>query len=341
MRFGSAFLPCFVAATITAATPAHAEPRERRQPSPAIAERVGIDAAATRKLDREIETCEQAPRFADDCLDLIQLGAAANIAEDPLAAEAYQRRALALRIAAFGADSDAAAQGHAALGSMLLQRQRHAEAEVEVARAVALFRKLGGPDWALSRALLDLAGAIQAQGRIREAEPLLREALGRMPDREGSRYSRAALALRPLADNLTRQGRHAEAEQVLRRLLAATRVPEREDSGIAKRALMDLAWNLAEQRRTAEGEAMMREALGNPPPALDRSPTVYIGRAALGRYLLRKSGDTDGALTELRRVTRAIVAREMVRETAGLLPLYQTTLRLHVEAAWRVAHRRR
>jgi Tetratricopeptide repeat len=102
-----------------------------------------------------------------------------------------------------------------------LAASRPAEAEPLFRRALEGYRKVEGPDGALTLDLsVDLATLLYQSGRGAEAEPLLRAAMGPVRKRFGPADPRRASFLAPLGLSLIQQGKWAEAEAVLRESLA-------------------------------------------------------------------------------------------------------------------------
>jgi tetratricopeptide (TPR) repeat protein len=107
----------------------------------------------------------------------------------------------------------------------------------------------------------NLAANLDAQGRAKEAEPLLRQALAVREEVLGPRHPDTATSYNNLAANLQAQGRTKEAEPLYRKALAVReevlgpRHPDTADS------YNNLAANLDAQGRAQEAEPLHRKAL--------------------------------------------------------------------------------
>ena len=174
----------------------------------------------------------------------------------PLRAEALAR----LLPHAQHVEERAAARTHAssaltalcyAAGRVLAAQSEGALAEAWLQRAVCYARSSGPDVSLLTASLAELAGLLACTGRAAQAEPLLREALGLVPD-EDDPHRHASLA-NNLGQLLMELERPAEAEPVLRGALALE--PD------SPELLNNFARLLKDARRTPEAETLYRRAL--------------------------------------------------------------------------------
>lgn len=102
---------------------------------------------------------------------------------------------------------------------------------------------------------------LEDQGRPREAEPLLRQALAMQRKSFGERDRRTAASYASLALNLDTQGRDAEAELLFRNALAIQRAVLGDKHPDVGMAYNNLASCLDDLGRHAEAEPLLRKAL--------------------------------------------------------------------------------
>ncbi len=110
-------------------------------------------------------------------------------------------------------------------------------------------------------ALARRAEALTQEGRFTEAEPLYRDALGRLKARVGKQDPRYGAGLYALARVLSAQRKHAEAEGLLRRALAIFERTPGPSHPAYEQALHTLAGVLAAGDKFADAEALLRAAL--------------------------------------------------------------------------------
>ncbi len=169
------------------------------------AERLGERALELRRL-----------RFGERGTEVAQswttLGAVARARGDAALAEQRLRRALALAESASGADGVEAARARVELSAVLSDQARFAEALEQAARAHrALLAQLGPDHRSTLAALSSRAEAAIHGGDRREAEAILRAALGDAEQRSTASPLTRARLRRELADVLVLTRRHAEA----------------------------------------------------------------------------------------------------------------------------------
>jgi eukaryotic-like serine/threonine-protein kinase len=173
---------------------------------------------------------------------------------------------------------DVEAELRSTLGAVYYELGRYAKAEVMHRQALALRRKLFGPEHLeVASSLSGLDHALERQGRLVEAESVAREALAMRRHLLGDQDPTVARSLSRLAFLLQLQGELAEAEAMHRKAVTILRqVPGNEPLGLAD-ALEDLAGALWRQGRFVEAEALFREGLsieqkllvkGHPSPAI-------------------------------------------------------------------------
>jgi hypothetical protein len=145
-----------------------------------------------------------------------------------------------------------------------IHRQAHelaptkpAEAEPLFRRALEGYRKVQGPDGALTLDLtLDLANLLEQTGRDPEAEPLFRAGLEGVRKRFGAADPRTAGVLAVRGLSLIHRGKWAEAEPILRECLAIReKVQSDEWSTFNARSL--LGGSLVGQKKYAEAEPLI------------------------------------------------------------------------------------
>ena len=203
------------------------------------------------------------------------------------AADDLYQRALTLFGKTEGAKSEHIPQFLMRLGKMYRRVGRLPAAEQAFRLTVAIYEKHKRGDPVIADALLELAIALESQGRLREAEPIILRAEDIAKKAYGSESAQATDALIELAIIREQQGRFADAEEIHLDLLKVL-----EKGGSASRLTMELG-NLAalyaEQDRFAEAEALLRRALAmtkaTPDPADPREIIVNLANvlAAQGR----------------------------------------------------------
>jgi serine/threonine protein kinase/Flp pilus assembly protein TadD len=109
------------------------------------------------------------------------------------------------------------------LASALLQLKRPAEAETKVREALAIFRQAEHPiPWRIADAESLLGACLTAQGRYKEAEPLLVQGYAVLAKDEGNGAARAPDALRRLVALYTAWGKPERAAEFQAKLPAPT-----------------------------------------------------------------------------------------------------------------------
>ncbi|MEP9404355.1 CHAT domain-containing tetratricopeptide repeat protein [Sphingomonas silueang] len=239
-------------------------PSVRRAPSAAL--KAAIDAERTAEgatlAEREVAACLARPRFADDCLDLLEESVSLQIdAGRPQLAVIHARSALAIARARFGEDAAETGNAYGNLGSALQAAGRLVEALAPKQRDLAIARHLLGEahgDTAIS--YNNVGVLLDRLGRHEEGESMLRRAIviwRALPDERRN----LGIAHHGLARNLDQQGRLAEgmAEYDAALAVYATILPPNHPQ-IAN-LLTSIAISLRAQDRLPEAEAAARRAL--------------------------------------------------------------------------------
>lgn len=134
-------------------------------------------------------------------------------------AEAFHRRSLALTEKQPGADPVGIARSLNSLASTLVQLDQHDEAQRLLKRARGLLAEK--PDADLADLIdLNLADSLRYQGRLADAEPLYRSALGRLAKRAGPTDLFALSARLGLGLVLIGRGATAEGEKLYQQGIA-------------------------------------------------------------------------------------------------------------------------
>ncbi len=147
-------------------------------------------------------------------------------------------------------------------GRYLRERGEYRASEQLQARALAIRRKLFGPDHPdVSDSLTNLGIAVAEQGRHAESVPLFERALEIRERAFGPDGAGVAAALLNLAHGYGEQGRFSEAEPLNKRALAifeTTRGPDHPDTAFA---LVNVAHEHMRQGRYAAAEPLQERAL--------------------------------------------------------------------------------
>jgi tetratricopeptide (TPR) repeat protein len=187
-------------------------------------------------------------------------------------AEELYRHALAMRRKLLGNDSLEVADSLAQLGNFLISQgaaqDRPREAEADALEAMAIQKKLLGeecPDPNLGRSQIVLARALLSEGKLNQAETILRPILAMRRKLLGSESLLVTYPSMVLAQLLIQEGKLDEAEQVDREALAtydrlkAGNTPEGAHESIS--CMFTLADILQEKGKLAEVETLFHEAV--------------------------------------------------------------------------------
>jgi serine/threonine-protein kinase len=170
------------------------------------------------------------------------------------------------------------------LGRVARARNRFAEARVHLEGALATRTELAGPD---DLETLDIAVALGEtlvqMGRQDQAQPLLRDAYGRLRERRDERTAEAAVVL---ANAL---GQTPEAERLLREALALRRASTPLAEAALGRSLINLGNFLVLTDRLDEGIPLLEEALARvDTPARRADPQLLMALNDLAQARMRR-----------------------------------------------------
>ena len=148
------------------------------------------------------------------------------------------------------------------VGTLYRSIGNYVEAEKMDRGALAIYRKLQGPDSPeAASSLEDLGLALLAQGKLTEAEQTDREALAIRRRRFGNTNAEVATSLDELAQMYMERGRFIEAESVAQESLVIRRKLFGDQSLEVADSLRSLAILLGDENKWAESEANVREVL--------------------------------------------------------------------------------
>jgi CHAT domain-containing protein/tetratricopeptide (TPR) repeat protein len=203
------------------------------------------------------------------------------------------KRALAIRLKAFGQEHTEVAESYNGLGVLNWQMGRYADAEAFLKRALAIYEKAydaGHLEVGRNKSFLGIL--YQTQGKYAEAEPLLREALAITEKQLGPEHPDAASHINNLANLYADQLRYAEAESLYQRAMAILESTVGPHDFSFGESMSNLAIAYAEQQRYSESEpldkrviALFEKALGPDHPyvavSLEHLASSYKNQ---GRY---------------------------------------------------------
>ena len=130
--------------------------------------------------------------------------------------------------------------------------------------SLTIFRRLPelqDREFAATNVLHRLGNTLRLRGRVAEAEPLLAEALARLPAHHPEAPIRRSVILTTLGHVRRAQGKATEAEVLYREVLATRLTLWGSEHPEVANALVNLAGTLSDQRRYAEAEARFRDGL--------------------------------------------------------------------------------
>jgi eukaryotic-like serine/threonine-protein kinase len=190
------------------------------------------------------------------------LGRVHTYTNRPAQAEALLREALAIDLHAHGAESWQAADGYDVLGFQLLRQGDVDGADSAISLALAIQRKLLGPDhpeqfWTMG----SLAHVRRAQSNDAEAERLLRQVVAGQQRIYPKGHSQLARSLHELGQLLADNGRYAQAESLIGPQVMVHRALLGPDNDHALGLLEDLAGFRLDQGRFAAAERDLREVV--------------------------------------------------------------------------------
>jgi tetratricopeptide (TPR) repeat protein len=202
-------------------------------------------------------------------------------ADDAEVAALWARRGLLLG----GEDREALQVAGQALGRV----GAYSEAETLLRRSVDLAEAAGSPDQAYADPTIDLALILWNEGRLKDAEKLLRRAVAIARRARGVAHLDYATAIRSLAIVLRDRGRHAEAESLLRESAAITRRNEGKMHPRYATIINDLGTVLLASGKRGAAESLFRESLMILERTLGPESSHYAAAAhALGRCLIEQ-----------------------------------------------------
>lgn len=248
-------------------------------------------------------------------------------------------------VAAHDAYGDQEAQRSDALMMMAVVRSEqhlYTEAEALYRQSIAVAER-GGFALQAETARSNLAWNLHQQGRLNEADPLLREAVANTLAAEGPVSRNLAAVTTNLAGNLQAQGRDPEALPLFRQALSLF-------EQTVGRKHSQVGWTLnrmARSIRSVEGpeaaEPLFREAVELSAAQLPPGHPEYVGMVAdLARHLIEIHREGE-ALVLLRPAGAALRARRSNQlgstQTAREFDRLRGLHRLEVEAAWALTSR--
>jgi eukaryotic-like serine/threonine-protein kinase len=198
---------------------------------------------------------------------------------DLVASEAYARRSVEIRTAAYGADDPRIAYSVEMLGGALRRLGRYDEGERYMRQAIVLYEHDKGPnDISLVVPLYRLADAVVIDHEdYAEAARLMERGLAISKAVLGEGHPRTAYALEFLGSLESRRGNFAKAERMSRQAVEIfDRTLGIHDVALAD-AYADLAKVYSRVGRWSEAEATQRTAIGAYETALGRAHSAYAG----------------------------------------------------------------
>ena len=151
---------------------------------------------------------------------LYRLALVNQLLGDDMQAEQQLREALTISEQSLGSEHPDFAQTIVAAGEHDRARGRHSEARASYERALTILRRVEASPMTISAIEGRLAGCLAADGRLAEAELMLRDSIAQQEAKLGGNHPSLVPTLNELAMCLRTQGRNEEAEQCLTRVLA-------------------------------------------------------------------------------------------------------------------------
>jgi len=142
-----------------------------------------------------------------------------------------------------------------------------------------------------------LAGLLREEGKLPEAEPLMREALDGRRDQLGNSHPITLTSIHNLATLLNEQGKRAEAEPLMREALDGNRHQLGNSHPDTLTSINSLAALLLAQGKLAEAKPLMREALDGRRQQLGNSHRDTLASINNLALLLKAQGKLDKAET--------------------------------------------
>jgi tetratricopeptide (TPR) repeat protein/tRNA A-37 threonylcarbamoyl transferase component Bud32 len=178
------------------------------------------------------------------------------------AAQPLEERALSIRRKVLGDDHPDTLRSINALGNLLAQRGKSADAEVLLREATDRRRRVLGEEHTDTLTSINNLGlTFSDQGKWNEAERSFREVVEKRRRGQGDEHPRTLRALNDLAWALWNEGKLNEAEPYLREILEKRRRVLGEDDPDTISSANNLALALQEEGKLSEAEPYFREAL--------------------------------------------------------------------------------
>lgn len=187
----------------------------------------------------------------------------------------------------------------------------------------------------------NLSRALVRQGRLEEAEPLLRAAVADMATADGEGSYNWSTAVLALTDLLQKQGRHAEALPLIRRAYDAQAAGVGTQSNALMGALTQLGRSLNAVEGSAASEQAFRQSAELAWNSLPSGHPYVMARVLDFANQRLEAGEPLEALSGLRLASEAIAARMtsggQTLQLQDELDASRMLFRVQVDAAWRLA----
>ena len=283
---------------------------------------IGSYAAADSAAWRALRIYEKVNGPADpsvaDALEMLSMLAVYH--SDLRASEAYIRRSVEIRVAAYGADDPRTAYALEMLGGALRRLGRFEEGERYMRQALALYERDKGPNYlGLIVPLYRLAEAVAAEHEdYAEAARLMERGLAIARATLGDGHPRTAYSLELLGGLESRRGNFAKAERLSRTAVEIfDRTLGRRDVSTAD-GYADLAKVYSRAGRWADAEAIARIAISAYDSSLGRAHPAYAGAIGGLCEIHLHAGRLAEAEKECREML-AIRERALGSRTLGLI----------------------
>jgi len=194
-------------------------------------------------------------------------------------------------------------------GQALLRTGRLSEAELVFRTILSIWRSQHSDPLNLDTLSLinNLALVLQFQGKLAEAEPMLRETLAERRQLLGNSHPHTLHSINNLASLCRAQGKLTEAEPLSREALAERRQVLGSSHPDTLTSIGNLALLLRQQGKLAEAEPLFREALDRARQVLGNSHLLTLSPIIDLASLLRE----QGKLTEAEPLCREAVAWQL------------------------------
>jgi tetratricopeptide (TPR) repeat protein len=185
-----------------------------------LAQDMGDPRSATELIQNALEGLTQSgsTETAEGAAVLATWAAIFEAQGNPEKAEEELKLALAIRERISGPDHMSVADALNTLGVSYSHRSRWVDAERSLRRSVAILR-MYPPSPALAASMNNLGSALRAQGRGKESESWIRQAIATWELLLGPNHPNVAAGLTNLAVSLQARGRYAEAAPLMERAL--------------------------------------------------------------------------------------------------------------------------